>query len=33
MSCDDETIKALASDKYLFAGIQLNIPTDCNYRG
>lgn len=30
---DFETIKTLASDKYLFAGIQLNIPTDSNYRG
>lgn len=33
MSNDAETIKTLASDKYLFAGIQLNIPTDANYRG
>ena len=33
MSTDPETIKTLASDKYLFAGIQLNIPTDSNYRG
>ena len=33
ISNDAESIKTLASDKYLFAGIQLNIPTDANYRG
>lgn len=33
MSNDFETVETLASDKYLFAGIQLNIPTDANYRG
>lgn len=33
ISCDEESIRTLASDKYLFAGIQLNIPTDANYKG
>lgn len=33
ISNDSESIKTLAADKYLFAGIQLNIPTDANYKG
>lgn len=33
ISNDLESIKTLAADKYLFAGIQLNIPTDSNYKG
>lgn len=33
ISCDEDSIKTLATDKYLFAGIQLNIPTDANYKG
>ena len=33
ISNDEESIKTLAADKYLFAGIQLNIPTDANYKG
>ena len=33
ISNDPESIKTLAGDKYLFAGIQLNIPTDANYKG
>lgn len=33
ISCDEDSIKTLAADKYLFAGIQLNIPTDANYKG
>ena len=33
ISSDEESIKTLAGDKYLFAGIQLNIPTDANYKG
>lgn len=33
ISNDYESIKTLATDKYLFAGIQLNIPTDANYKG
>jgi len=33
ISSDEESIRTLASDKYLFAGIQLNIPTDANYKG
>lgn len=33
ISSDEDSIKTLAADKYLFAGIQLNIPTDANYKG
>jgi len=33
ISNDEESIRTLAADKYLFAGIQLNIPTDANYKG
>lgn len=33
ISNDEDSIKTLATDKYLFAGIQLNIPTDANYKG